>query len=225
MDGTVVVVDLGRLPYEAAHRLQVDARDALIDERGPQTLFLVEHDPVVTLGRRGNRGGILSERALAAAGIPVLETERGGDVTYHGPGQLVAYPILDLRKRDSDVRRYVEDLERTALRTLESYGLSSQADPERHGVYTTRGKIASIGVHVSHWITMHGIALNIDPDMEHWSLIAPCNLPDVQATSMAAELPLPPLFSDVKERFVEAFSTGFAIPIERGAADGRTTRA
>lgn len=206
------VRDLGHLAYAEAHAEQLATRDAVRGGDAPDTLLLVEHDPVVTLGRRGDRSGVLSAAALEAAGIPVVPTERGGHVTYHGPGQLVAYPILDLRRHGADLRRYVGALEAAAVDTLAAFGIAARADAERHGVYTAHGKIASVGVHVSRWVTMHGIALNIAPDMAHWALIAPCNLTDVEATSMAIELGgEAPARTDVAERFIAAFARRFGL--------------
>lgn len=205
----VRVIDLGRMAYRPALAVQRATRDAVAAGTAPDTLLLVEHPPVVTLGRRGDRTGIRSEAALRRAGIDVIETERGGNVTYHGPGQLVAYPILDLRRYETDLRLFVGRLERTVLRLLDGYGVDAWADPARHGVFTARGKIASVGVHVAHWVTLHGVALNVDPEMAHWDCIAPCGLPDVRATSLAAHRRPPPTMAAVRDRFLDAFAAEF----------------
>ena len=205
------LIDLGRCSYDDAHAQQLAVRARVIAGQTPDTLLLAEHDPVVTLGRRGDRSGIHSASTLQQAGIEVIPTERGGHVTYHGPGQLVAYPILDLRHWSTDLRRYVERLEQVAVQTLDSFGIEAWGDSEQHGVYTARGKIASVGIHVTHWVTMHGIALNVDPDMGHWRLIAPCNLPDVDATSIALELPDCPSITTVRDQFVKNFAAVFGV--------------
>ena len=182
----MLVRNLDRMPYAEALALQHATRDAVRTGAAPDTLLLVEHEPVVTLGRRGDRGGILAPHALARAGIDVVHTERGGNVTYHGPGQLVAYPILDLRRFDTDLRWYVQRLEGSVIRLLAECGIDAWRDPDQHGVFIACGKIASVGVHVSRWVTIHGLALNVDPDMAHWALIAPCGRSDAPAASMAA---------------------------------------
>ena len=210
---------LGRLDYQAALDIQIATRDALIAARAgadvAHTLLLLEHDPVVTLGRRGDRDGILAPDALQRAGIDVTPTNRGGNVTYHGPGQLVAYPILDLRRLQLDVHRYVEGLESTILRLLSTYGIDARRDPDERGIFTDRGKIASLGVHISRWVTMHGIALNVDPDMNHWACIAPCGRPDITATSIsvhkAAHGETPPTLDAVAGHFTAAFLAEFGL--------------
>jgi lipoate-protein ligase B len=208
---TIHLRDLGLTEYTQTLHLQRQLRDDVIAGRAPETLLLTEHDPVVTLGRRGDRSGILSPQLLAKAGIDVVASERGGHVTYHGPGQLVAYPILNLRRWDNDLRAYVERLERVAVEFCAGYDVVAHGDPDRHGVYTARGKIASIGVHVRQWVAMHGIAINVDPDMAHWAMIAPCNLPDVEASSIAAESERCPSMPDAKLAFAKIFAATFAI--------------
>jgi lipoate-protein ligase B len=217
---------LGRLDYQAALDIQIATRDALIASRSahelPHTLLLLEHDPVVTLGRRGERGGqrdgILAPDALRSAGIDVLTTNRGGNITYHGPGQLVAYPILDLRRLDRfgqqyGVHRYVDGLENTVLQVLRAYDIDAHRDPTERGIFTDRGKIASLGVHISRWVTMHGIALNVDPDMDHWACIAPCGRLDITATSIGAHKRAngahPPTIDAVAAQFTQAFLAEF----------------
>ena len=206
---TVQLRDLGLTDYAESLQLQRQLRDDVIADRAPETLLLTEHEPVVTLGRRRDRSGILSPELLAQAGIAVVASERGGHVTYHGPGQLVAYPLLKLRRWDNDLRAYVERLERVAVEFCARYGVDAHGDPERHGVYSARGKIASIGVHVRHWVAMHGIAINVDPNMKHWALIAPCNLPDVDASSIAIESDRCPSMSDAKLAFAAIFAATF----------------
>ena len=220
---TIHIRDLGLTNYADALHLQRQLRDDVITDRAPEALLLTEHEPVITLGRRGDRSGILSPELLAKAGIDIVDSERGGHVTYHGPGQLVAYPILNLRRWDNDLRAYVERLERVAVEFCARYGVVAQGDPDRHGVYTPRGKIASIGVHVRQWVAMHGIAINIHPDMAHWAMIAPCNLPDVEASSIAAENERCPSMPDAKRAFAEIFAATFGIDYDPEPVTGQVT--
>ena len=217
-----VVEWLGRRPYAPLLERQRALQQQVAAGEAPDTLLLVEHDPVVTLGRRADRAGIPVPEALARAGIAVVPTERGGNVTYHGPGQLVAYPILDLRRLAApaapDLRDYVGRLEAVVLRVLAAYGIDAVQDASRHGVFTPRGKIASVGIHVSRWVTMHGVALNVAPAMAHWALIQPCGLADVRAASIAEYVdPAPPL-PDVAARFVDAFAAIFGLRCDGGLA-------
>lgn len=196
---------LGRLPYADALALQRVTRDAVRDGTQPDTLLLVEHDPVLTLGQRGARHGILAPRLLEQLGIDVVQTERGGNVTYHGPGQVVAYPILNLNHFRPDLRWYVERLEGAVLAVLSDHGIDARRDDQR-GVYTQRGKIASLGVHVSRWVTMHGLALNVATDAEHWRLIDPCGQPGTVATSMAEHLGTAPPLAQVRDALARALA-------------------
>lgn len=148
------------------------------------TVLTVEHDPVFTIGRRGSRANLLvSQELLDEEGIGIFDVERGGDITYHGPGQFVVYPIIDLRDYGRDVRAYVDRLEETAIRTLAAFGVVSEREQGRPGVWVDGRKIASVGVSVRRWITCHGLALNVDADRRHFAMIRPCGLP-VQAVSM-----------------------------------------
>ena len=208
---TLQVHHVGRRAYGPALALQRALHRAVVTGATGDTLILVEHEPVVTLGRRGNRSGIFSEAALTRAGIDVVPADRGGDVTYHGPGQLVAYPILDLRRLGASVRCYIEGIEAAVLRLLEGYGVPASRDYEQRGVFTAKGKIASVGVRVSHWVTMHGVAINVDPDMSHWALIAPCGQEDAVITSISAYLQPPPSLNEVGLRFVAAFAQEFGL--------------
>ena len=180
---------LGRVDYDVAlgwqrALLEARSRDAIAD-----TLLLVEHPPVITLGRRASYDDILAEPAeLAARGIAVHETNRGGLVTYHGPGQLVGYPIASIRGlTGGDVVRYVTGLEETLIRALATYGVAAGRDPVHHGVWTSDAKIAAVGVAISRGVTMHGFALNVCPDLAHFLLINPCGILDRGVTSLAAQ--------------------------------------
>ena len=187
---------LGRIPYLAAHRLQ----EALVEARAAgevgDTLLLLEHPPVITLGRGAKEEHLRFPRAsLNERGIEVHDTGRGGDVTYHGPGQLVAYPILDLSPDRRDVRKYVRGLEEVMIRTAARWGVKAERidDKGYEGVWVrSEGlgdrKIGAVGVRISRWITMHGLALNVRTQLSHFGLIVPCGITDKGVTSLELEL-------------------------------------
>ena len=179
MARTLEIVDLGRVRYAKA----LEAQQNLVEQRklgkGADTLLFVEHPHVVTLGRNGRQQNILaSEEILARSGIEFYETDRGGDVTYHGPGQLVGYPILDLREWRRDVRAYFRGVEQSLIDGLATFGIEAGRIAERgyEGVWVNGAKIAAIGVHISRWITSHGFALNVDTDLRYFQYIVPCGL-------------------------------------------------
>ncbi len=211
------VQDLGRLPYADALAIQRETRAAVAAGLRPDTLLFVEHDPVITLGRRGQRDAIIAPEALARLGIALVQSDRGGNVTYHGPGQIVAYPILDLRRYRPDIRWYVGALEAAVRDVLARHGVTGFCRAEMRGVFTERGKICSIGVHISRWITMHGLALNVDPDMAHWATIHPCGEADVRVTSLAAHLGAAPPSADVRRRLAEALAARLEAALEMPA--------
>jgi len=187
---TVRVQFLGRLGYPEAVAMQHRIRDAVRSGEGDEHLLLLEHPHVYTLGRNASHDDVLATRAwLEAQGVTVEETDRGGQVTYHGPGQLVGYPILDLSPDRRDVRRYVRDLQEVLLRTLAELGIEARRREGKDfiGVWVEDRKIASIGVHLKRWITTHGFALNVAPDLSYFTRIVPCGLTDVQMTSVLAE--------------------------------------
>jgi lipoyl(octanoyl) transferase len=177
VDQTVEVRDLGLLRWELAlneQRKLVELRKsgAISDQ-----LLIVEHPHVVTMGRNGHRENLLAEpEVLARSGISFFETDRGGDVTYHGPGQIVGYPILDLREWKRDVHAYVRSIEQVIIDTLAGFGIAAGREAGATGVWTAEGKIAAIGVHISRWVTSHGFALNVDTDLNYFRYIVPCGL-------------------------------------------------
>ena len=178
---------LGRRPWAPTYALQEHLRREIRAGRGLEHLLLLEHDPVFTLGRGASRGDLIATEAwLAERGIEVHETNRGGQVTYHGPGQLVGYPILDLDPDRRDVRRYVRDLQEVLVRTLAELGVAAEGRGSQAevGVWVGDEKIASIGVHLSRWITTHGFALNLTTDLSYFDGIVPCGLPGVRMTSL-----------------------------------------
>lgn len=210
----VWLLDLGRVEYGVAYRLQrrlLEERDA---DRIPDLLLLVEHPPVITLGRRGSRNDIfVSEDQLAARGIGVYETNRGGLVTYHGPGQVVGYPIARLRALAGDAPTYVWRLEETIVRTLAGYGIEARRDAGNRGVFAgdgdLGGKIAAIGVAVSHGVSMHGFALNVCPDLSHFELIDPCGIGELGVTSVERLTGQAPPFEVVRADLAAHFGAVF----------------
>jgi lipoyl(octanoyl) transferase len=177
---------LGCVPYDAGVRLQESVRLQVRRHEGPERLLLLEHPPVYTLGRNAEAGDVVADPGwLERLGIAVHESDRGGQATYHGPGQLVGYPILDLDPDRRDVRRYVVDLSDVLVRTLRGLGVEARARPSPHvGVWVGEAKIASLGVHLSRWITTHGFALNVCTDLGHFAGLVPCGMPGVELTSV-----------------------------------------
>jgi lipoate-protein ligase B len=211
---------LGLMPYEEAYGLQMRLWSEKAAGRPEDFLLLLEHPPTLTLGKSGKMSHLLVEKEdLAKEGLSLFFTDRGGDITYHGPGQIVAYPIFDLRRRGKDVHRYVHDLEEAVIGTLKDFAIEAGRDREHIGVWTGRDKIAAIGVRVRRWITMHGLALNVNPDLRHFSLITPCGIADKGVTSMAKLLERPPPLDDVADRLVAHFSRIFDVTMEEGAED------
>jgi lipoate-protein ligase B len=189
MTPPLLVVDLGRRPYAEVHQMQRDLADRRIaGELSDDLLLLVEHDPVITLGRGTRETSLpLTPAALEASGFQVVDVERGGDVTYHGPGQLVGYPILDLTRHRQDLHWYLRQLEAALIAALERLGISGQRHPGYTGVWVGGRKIASIGIHVRQWVTTHGFALNVLNQDSGFDLIVPCGISGVEMTSVEAE--------------------------------------
>ncbi len=210
---------LGVVPYAEALALQ----RALVEERKagtiPDTLLLLQHPHVLTLGVKGDggRGHILAPpERLAAMGVEVSETGRGGDVTYHGPGQLVAYPIIDLDPDRRDVHRYVRDLEEVMIRVCGSYGVAAGRIAGKSGAWVRvpsgprpPEKIGALGVRISRWITCHGIALNVWTDLEYFQLIVPCGIAEYGVTSLEREIGVQIPMAEIEARFVQHFGDVF----------------
>lgn len=186
----LLTTQLGILPYEIALELQRDlARRRIAGEIDEDMLLLLEHPPVVTLGRTAKEAHIVSSpERLRARGVEVHEVERGGDVTFHGPGQLVGYPILDLKRHRKDLHWYLRQVEEALILALREVGIEAERNSGYTGVWTRGRKIASIGVHARDWVTWHGFALNVTTDLSYFDLIVPCGIPQVQMTSVAREL-------------------------------------
>ncbi len=219
----LLVSDLGTLPYASALELQRAAARArisgAIDE---DVLLLVEHPPVVTLGRSSKQHHLLASPAmLAARGVELFEVERGGDVTFHGPGQLVGYPIIDLKRHKQDLHWYLRQVEEALIRAAESFGIAAERSAGQTGVWTQGRKLASIGVHARDWVTWHGFALNVTTDLSFFDLIVPCGIADVEMTSMARETAAPaPLAAEVRRRVVEGFAHTFALDAHHISPNG-----
>ncbi|HEV8241733.1 MAG TPA: lipoyl(octanoyl) transferase LipB [Thermoanaerobaculia bacterium] len=202
---------LGSVPYDDGVRLQEKVRRALKDGEGPERLLLLEHPPVFTLGRNAGDGEITADAEwLAQRGIAVHESDRGGQATYHGPGQLVGYPILNLSPDRRDVRRYVADLCEVLVRTLAELGVEAAPRPSPHvGVWVGEEKIVSLGVHLSRWITTHGFALNVTTDVSAFGGIVPCGLPGISLTSIARLTGVAWTVEEVARRLVPHFADVF----------------
>lgn len=197
------------VPYGEALRWQ----ERLVDERlggGPDRLLLVTHPPVVTCGRNADRAHLVASPALLAArGVEVFDTPRGGDVTFHGPGQVVAYPIVGLPPAGRNVRGYVTDVEEVVIRTLRVYDVEAQRVEGLRGVWVGRQKVAAVGIRLWRWVTSHGFALNVCPDLSYFDLIVPCGIVDRGVTSLARLLARPPTVAEVEDVVVDVFSQVF----------------
>jgi lipoyl(octanoyl) transferase len=214
MTGPLPVMDLGRRAYGGVLDLQRDlCRRRLAGETAEDLLLLVEHEPVITLGR-GTRAASLPIPAdeLERRGVSVVEVERGGDVTYHGPGQLVGYPVLDLAGHRKDLHWYLRTLEDALILGLGRLGVEAERRPGLTGVWTAGRKIASIGIHVKQWVTFHGFALNVATDLTAFDLIVPCGIEGVVMTSVAEELVRPAgpaLWRETRDATAAAFAETF----------------
>ncbi|HYE97220.1 MAG TPA: lipoyl(octanoyl) transferase LipB [Rubricoccaceae bacterium] len=234
----VVVCPVGRMDYPAAWALQrrvharlVAAKRSAAAAALPHVLLLVEHPPVFTLGPSGDAAHVLlSEAALAARGATFVRTDRGGDVTFHGPGQLVAYPILDLDRlrypdggRGTDVHRYLRELEEAVIGACADYGLAAGRVPGRTGVWIgpdARGperKVCAFGIRCSRWVTMHGLAFNLNTDLGWFGAIVPCGIADRGVTSLAQELGRPVDEEEATGRFLAHFAAQFGATLSRRA--------
>jgi lipoate-protein ligase B len=186
MDAKGYVIDLGLMDYEKVWDLQRQLWSRRVEGELPDVLLILEHPHVITLGRRGNRIHLkVSQEILEAMKVPVFHVERGGDITYHGPGQLVVYPILDLKGYGYRLIRYVDQLEEVILGVLRDFGIEGEKDSRNRGVWAKGKKIASIGVAIKRWVSFHGVALNYETDLKYFDLIDPCGLVGEKMTSMA----------------------------------------
>jgi len=215
---TLIYKDLGVMDYLAALALQEKLVELKQQSSHPDLLLIVEHPHVYTIGRGGKESNV-----LAAGEVPLYRTSRGGDVTYHGPGQLVVYPLIDLRsKLRKDVHRYVRNLETTAIRTLKDFGLEGIPRPPYTGIWIGDKKIAAIGVAVRRSITFHGLALNVNTDLSYFNRIIPCGLSWADVTSMARELGKEQNAERVKDRFLDHFAKLFGYSDVEEYEDGES---
>jgi lipoate-protein ligase B len=204
---------LGRLEYGKALQYQrAVARARIAGEIPEDVLLLVEHPPVVTLGRSAKDQHLLaSPELLAARGVELFEVERGGDVTFHGPGQLVGYPILDLKRHKRDLHWYLRQVEEALIRAIGGFGIPGERQAGYTGVWTQNRKIASIGVHARDWVTWHGFALNVSTDLGYFDLIVPCGIPAVTMTSVVREAESGVTMAEVERAVVGAFGEVFEL--------------
>ena len=204
----ISIRDLGLIPYKKAWDIQKDMHKKRMDGQIKDTLLFVEHDPVYTLGKNANHNNLLNTHSTD---VDVVQTDRGGDITWHGPGQLVGYPILDLRGYKLNVKSYMNALEDVLINTLDRYGIKATRKAGLTGVWVDDNKIAALGVKISRWITMHGFALNVQPDLSYYKGIIPCGISGYGVTSMEQILGSTVEMETVKTLVSEEFNRVFSL--------------
>lgn len=201
------VLDLGRMAFGPCYELQLRHVEEVLGG-GRDRLLLVEHESVLTLGANFHESNLLLPRdEYAARGIEVVPTDRGGDVTYHGPGQLVAYPVFSLERRGRDLHRWLRDLEEVVIQALASYGVAGRRFPPHTGVWVKDRKLCAIGIKVRRWVSFHGLALNCDNDLSPFDLIVPCGIEGYGVTSMSLETARTVSVEALKPRLIGAFAS------------------
>ncbi len=216
MSSPLALHDWGRCPYREALARQRAAVEARAGGVTGDSLFLVEHDPVLTLGRSAHSENLrASAEELRRRGVDVVEVERGGDITYHGPGQIVGYPIVALADLPGgrDLHRYLRDLEEALIRALAAFGVRADRRTPYTGVWVGEAKIAAIGVAVRRWVSFHGFALNLDPDLDHFQLIHPCGIRHLGVTSVRALLGRAPARDEMVAALAASFSEVWDRPV------------
>jgi lipoate-protein ligase B len=214
----VWAIDLGTRPYGEIWSLQEELVALRQTESVPDLLLLLEHEPVVTLGKSGHQDHVLvSSQEMGHRGVSFFRVDRGGDATFHGPGQLVGYPILDLTRHGKDVHLYCRKLEEVGIRILSDYGLSGERKTGLTGVWVKEEKVMAIGVGVKRWISFHGLALNVSTDLEYFRLIHPCGIRDRGVTSLSRLLQREAPLGEVKEALLRHFSCLFEVRVEKKA--------
>jgi lipoic acid synthetase len=210
-----MIIDLGLTDYEEAYRSQME----LVSKRKlgeiSDSVILTEHKPVFTIGRSGGKRNLLVDEAtLKARGLKVLSIDRGGDITFHGPGQTVFYPIIDLKSRGRDLHRYMRDLESVVIGFLNGYGIIAERLKDRTGVWVGPRKIASVGIGVSNWVTYHGLSVNIDVDLSYFSMIYPCGMRGAKMTSLSDILGVRIKTRETTSMLLSSFQRIFNVKVE-----------
>ena len=215
-----VLCGLELIDYGEAYHIQKRLWSQKVEGQAADALLLLEHPPTFTIGKSGKLENLLlSKEELNNEGMSLFFTDRGGDITYHGPGQLVVYPIIDLKNRGKDIHRYIHDLEEVVIRTLADLSIEARRDEKNVGVWVGNEKIAAIGVSVRKWIAMHGLSLNVNPTLEHFSFINPCGILDRGITSVSKVLSRDVPMEVVVKRLVNHFSEVFDADIEWGSVN------
>jgi lipoate-protein ligase B len=223
MKETCIVCSMGLEDYGGVWELQKRLHGMRMRQEIPDVFLLLEHPPTLTIGKSGSLANVLvSPEVLASMGISLFFIERGGDVTYHGPGQLVGYPIMDLRKRGKDIYQFVTDLEEVMIRAARDFSMEAGRDSGHRGVWVGEKELGAIGISVRRWVTMHGFALNVCTNLFHFSFINPCGFTDRQATSMAACLSANVSLESVRERLVSHFASVFNVDFVPTTAEEMT---
>lgn len=208
------IISYESLGYQEAFELQLELLNKRLENKINDSLVLVEHPPVLTIGTSGSRDNVVvSSDYLKKKGIDVFETNRGGDITYHGPGQLVGYPILNLKEHNQDLHWLLRSYEEVFIRVLKEYGINAQRIKGLTGVWVGNEKITAIGVGVRHWITYHGFAFNINPNLDHFSYIIPCGIKDKGVTSLKKLLGYEQNKEEVAEKVVKYFTEVFKMEV------------
>lgn len=213
-----VIYQLGLIKYVEAYRLQKKLLRQRLDGEISDVLLLLQHPPTLTIGKSGKLENVLaSGKRLSEEGISLFFVDRGGDVTYHGPGQLVGYPIIDLRGRGRDVHKYIRDLEEVILRTFSSFSIIARKDGKHPGIMVKEEMVAFIGLSVRRWISMHGFAINVNPKLENFLLINPCGFSKRKTTSICRLLSQDVSIETVTRRLVDNFAEVFSAQVEWGS--------
>jgi len=207
---TVTYYDLGLMEYEKAWKIQLRLMEMRADGRFGDVILLVEHPHVFTLGRKGDASNILDEN------VPVYRVERGGDATYHGPGQLVVYPIIDINSRGMGVKEFVTALEEVCIAVLRQFGVEATLQDGKPGVWVNSRKIASIGLAIRHWVTFHGLALNANTDMSYFRKIRPCGMEGEIMVSLRQLLGREVTLEEIRPLFLQSYSARFGVKLVRG---------
>ena len=212
---SLYMVKLGRTNYKDTWDLQKKLVELRFQGKIPDVLLVTEHEPVLTMGRGTAKSNLLVPRAeLESRGVELYQIERGGDITFHGPGQLVLYPILDLAKRGRDLHKYLRDLEEVVILTLKEYDLTATLKKGLTGVWVNNHKLAAIGVAVSHWISYHGLALNVNTDLDYFKLINPCGITQFPVGSIASMVGKEIDFAETENLLTENFAEHFGYHVK-----------